>query len=108
MASPGSSRRSSNTRANVHTNTLLVHRPRHRIAPVNGRRVHQLPHLITALELAEFRDFLLLMPRTASTSEIYRYYQTRKFLGDDGRGPARVNMEGGQRESSPIPRWTGT
>lgn len=55
------------------------------------------PHS-NAINFPEFRDFLLLMPRTASTSEIYRYYQTRKFLGDDGRGSARVNMEGGSRQ----------
>ena len=51
------------------------------------------PHS-NSVNFPEFRDFLLLMPRKASTSEIYRYYQTRKFLGDDGRGSARVNMEG--------------
>src|SRR5258708_4905245 len=51
ITSPGSSRRSSSTRANVRTHTLLGQPPRHRIAPVNGRRVHQLPHLIAALEL---------------------------------------------------------
>ncbi|KAG2013565.1 mitochondrial carrier protein RIM2 [Coprinopsis cinerea AmutBmut pab1-1] len=41
-----------------------------------------------------FRDFLILLPRKASTTEIYRYYKVRRYLGDDGRGPARVNMEG--------------
>jgi len=34
------------------------------------------------------------MPRKASTIEIYRYYEFRKNLGDDGHGNARVNMEG--------------
>ncbi|KAF8759839.1 mitochondrial carrier family [Rhizoctonia solani] len=42
----------------------------------------------------EFRDFLLLLPRKASTHEIYQFYKVKKFLGDDGRGAARVNMEG--------------
>lgn len=41
-----------------------------------------------------FRDFLILLPRKASTKEIYRFYKMRKYLGDDGRGAARVNMEG--------------
>lgn len=43
---------------------------------------------------AEFRDFLLLLPRKISTTEIYKYYQMNKFLGDDGKGVARVTMEG--------------
>lgn len=47
-----------------------------------------------AISFKEFRDFLLLMPRKASTEEIFRYYEVRKFMGDDGRGAARVNMEG--------------
>lgn len=47
-----------------------------------------------AISFTEFRDFLLLMPRKASTLEIYRYYELRKSLGDDGHGAARVNMEG--------------
>ncbi|KAG8845987.1 hypothetical protein FRB96_002213 [Tulasnella sp. 330] len=47
-----------------------------------------------AISFPEFRDFLLLLPRTASTAEMYRYYEVRKFLGDDGHGVARVNMEG--------------
>lgn len=41
----------------------------------------------------EFRDFLLLLPRHASTAEIYRYYEVRKF-DHDARGAARINMEG--------------
>ncbi|KAG9017317.1 hypothetical protein FRB93_007431 [Tulasnella sp. JGI-2019a] len=47
-----------------------------------------------AISFPEFRDFLLLLPRTASTAEMYRYYEVRRFLGDDGHGVARVNMEG--------------
>jgi solute carrier family 25 phosphate transporter 23/24/25/41 len=47
-----------------------------------------------AITFAEFRDFLLLLPRKISTAEIFRYYEVKKFMGDDGRGPARVNMEG--------------
>lgn len=47
-----------------------------------------------AVSFREFRDFLLLLPRKASTAEIYQYYKVRRYLGDDGRGPARVTMEG--------------
>ncbi|PIL37110.1 transporter [Ganoderma sinense ZZ0214-1] len=47
-----------------------------------------------AISFKEFRDFLLLMPRKASPEEIFRYYEVRKFMDDDGRGAARVNMEG--------------
>ncbi|EJF61198.1 mitochondrial carrier [Dichomitus squalens] len=47
-----------------------------------------------AINFEEFRDFLLLMPRKASPEEIFRYYEVRKFMGDDGRGAARVTMEG--------------
>ena len=47
-----------------------------------------------AISFQEFRDFLLLMPRKASAAEIFRYYKVKKFMGDDGRGAARVNMEG--------------
>ena len=47
-----------------------------------------------AISFQEFRDFLLLLPRRVSTKEIYRFYEVRKFLGDDGRGAARVTMEG--------------
>lgn len=42
----------------------------------------------------EFRDFLILLPRKASPKEIFRYYKVQRYLGDDGRGAARVNMEG--------------
>jgi hypothetical protein len=48
-------------------------------------------HLIS---FTEFRDFLLLLPRKASTREIYRYYEVRRSLDPDHRGAARVNMEG--------------
>ncbi|KZW03777.1 mitochondrial carrier [Exidia glandulosa HHB12029] len=47
-----------------------------------------------SLSFPEFRDFLLLMPRTVNAGEIFRYYEVRKYNGDDGRGAARVNMEG--------------
>jgi solute carrier family 25 phosphate transporter 23/24/25/41 len=47
-----------------------------------------------SINFQEFRDFLLLLPRRVSTKEIYRFYELRKFLGDDGRGAARVTMEG--------------
>ncbi|KAH0587640.1 hypothetical protein H2248_006408 [Termitomyces sp. 'cryptogamus'] len=47
-----------------------------------------------AISFAEFRDFLLLLPRKASPVEIYQYYEVSKFMGDDGRGPARLTMEG--------------
>jgi len=42
----------------------------------------------------EFRDFFILLPRKISPAEIYQYYEMTRYLGDDGRGPARVNMEG--------------
>ncbi|KAI0750724.1 mitochondrial carrier [Daedaleopsis nitida] len=47
-----------------------------------------------AVSFSEFRDFLLLLPRRASPEEIFRYYEVKKFMGDDGRGVARVTMEG--------------
>lgn len=47
-----------------------------------------------AVNFIEFRDFLLLLPRKISAAEIYRYYEMKRFMGDDGRGAARVNMEG--------------
>lgn len=47
-----------------------------------------------AISFEEFRDFLLLLPRKVSPAEIFRYYEVKKFLGDDGRGAARVTMEG--------------
>jgi len=52
------------------------------------------PHSRT-VSFPEFRDFLLLMPRKASTAEIYRYYEVTKF-DLDARGASRVNMEGVQ------------
>ncbi|KAF9485293.1 mitochondrial carrier [Pholiota conissans] len=42
----------------------------------------------------EFRNFFILLPRKVSPVEIYQYYEMRKYMGDDGRGAARVNMEG--------------
>lgn len=47
-----------------------------------------------AISFSEFRDFLLLLPRKVSTAEIYRFYEVKKFMGDDGRGAARITMEG--------------
>jgi solute carrier family 25 phosphate transporter 23/24/25/41 len=47
-----------------------------------------------AITFGEFRDFLLLLPRKISAAEIYRYYEVKRFMGDDGRGAARVTMEG--------------
>ncbi|KAI0347249.1 mitochondrial carrier [Trametopsis cervina] len=47
-----------------------------------------------AIDFQEFRDFLLLMPRKVCTTEIFRYYEVKKFMGEDGRGAARVTMEG--------------
>ncbi|KAF9567342.1 mitochondrial carrier [Agrocybe pediades] len=46
------------------------------------------------ISFGEFRDFFLLLTRKPSPEEIYRYYEMRKYMGDDGRGAARVNMEG--------------
>ncbi|KAF9075717.1 mitochondrial carrier [Rhodocollybia butyracea] len=46
------------------------------------------------ITFSEFRDFFLLLPRKISPEELLRYYQVTKFLGDDGRGAARVTMEG--------------
>ncbi|KAF8314793.1 mitochondrial carrier [Clavulina sp. PMI_390] len=50
------------------------------------------PHSKT-VSYPEFRDFLLLMPRAASTAEIYRYYEVRRF-DTDSRGASRITMEG--------------
>ncbi|KAJ6539412.1 mitochondrial carrier [Mycena capillaripes] len=47
-----------------------------------------------SISFAEFRDFLLLLPQRASPSEIYRYYEMRKYLVEDARGATRVTMEG--------------
>jgi solute carrier family 25 phosphate transporter 23/24/25/41 len=55
-----------------------------------------------AISFSEFRDFLLLLPRKISAAEIYRYYEVKRFMGDDGRGAARVTMEG---QSLPLNRF---
>jgi solute carrier family 25 (mitochondrial phosphate transporter), member 23/24/25/41 len=47
-----------------------------------------------SISFREFRDFLLLLPRKASPAEIYRFYEVKRYMGDDGRGAARVTMEG--------------
>ncbi|CCM03175.1 uncharacterized protein FIBRA_05297 [Fibroporia radiculosa] len=47
-----------------------------------------------AVSFAEFRDFFLLLPRRASPSEIFRYYEVRRATDDQARGAARVTMEG--------------
>ncbi|KAF8316024.1 mitochondrial carrier domain-containing protein [Cantharellus anzutake] len=47
-----------------------------------------------AISFTEFRDYLLLLPREISPREIHQYYEMRRLMGDDGRGPARVTMEG--------------
>ncbi|KAL7414439.1 mitochondrial carrier domain-containing protein [Mrakia frigida] len=50
----------------------------------------------------EFRDMLLMLPRSASVPEIYRFYQVRKRY-PDGRGAARVNSDGDLSPSFPTP-----
>ncbi|KAG6837427.1 hypothetical protein H0H93_009521 [Arthromyces matolae] len=47
-----------------------------------------------AVSFVEFRAFLLLLPRKISPAEIYQFYEVKKFMGDDGRGSARLTMEG--------------
>lgn len=47
-----------------------------------------------AISFSEFRDFFLLLPREASTTEIYRYYEVKRSASGDARGAARVTMEG--------------
>ncbi|KAJ8468413.1 hypothetical protein ONZ45_g17252 [Pleurotus djamor] len=47
-----------------------------------------------AVTFSEFRDFLLLLPRKVSAAEIYKYYEVKRYMGDDGKGAARVTMEG--------------
>jgi solute carrier family 25 (mitochondrial phosphate transporter), member 23/24/25/41 len=47
-----------------------------------------------AINFVEFRDFLLLLPRKASTEEIYRYYEVKKSLNPENRSAARLTMEG--------------
>ncbi|KIY74158.1 mitochondrial carrier [Cylindrobasidium torrendii FP15055 ss-10] len=65
------------------------------------------PRADPVVTFSDFRDFLLLLPRKASPLEIYRYYQMNKYLGDDGRGGARVTMEGdvslSAEDKPPIP-----
>lgn len=62
--------------------------------------LHQFMNALTssphshAISFHEFRDFLLLLPRKISTREVFRYFEMRKFMGDDGKGAARVTMEG--------------
>ncbi|KAG9317394.1 mitochondrial carrier [Chiua virens] len=53
----------------------------------------QSPHSYV-INFRQFRDSLLLLPRDATTSEIYRYYEVKRLMGIDGRGSARVTMEG--------------
>ncbi|AFR97689.2 solute carrier family 25 (mitochondrial phosphate transporter), member 23/24/25/41 [Cryptococcus neoformans] len=45
------------------------------------------------LTFADFRDFLIMLPRKATPFEIYKFYQVRKRFSD-GRGAARVDKEG--------------
>ncbi|KAF8195817.1 mitochondrial carrier [Mycena galopus ATCC 62051] len=45
---------------------------------------------LSTAKISEFMTFLT----AASPAEIYRYYEMRRYLGDDARGPARVTMEG--------------
>jgi len=47
----------------------------------------------------EFRDFLLMLPRTATPNEIWKFYQVHKRFSD-GRGAARVDKDG-----EPIPSF---
>ncbi|KAI6035174.1 mitochondrial carrier [Pisolithus orientalis] len=47
-----------------------------------------------AVDFREFRNFLLLLPRKASPSEIYRYYKCKRSMSDDGLGAAKATMEG--------------
>ncbi|WVR04148.1 hypothetical protein IAU60_001147 [Kwoniella sp. DSM 27419] len=45
------------------------------------------------ITFADFRDFLIMLPRKATPFEIYKFYQVRK-RSSDGRGAARVDKEG--------------
>lgn len=58
-----------------------------------------------SITFRDFRDFLLFLPRKASTAEIYQYYRLKKYLGEDGRGVARVTMEGSSCRLVVIPAW---
>ncbi|KAF8812504.1 mitochondrial carrier [Phlegmacium glaucopus] len=51
------------------------------------------PHS-SQITFRDFRDFFILLPRKVSPAEIYQYYEVKKYIGDDGRGPARVYVEG--------------
>lgn len=84
---------------------------------VDSATLADIVHALTAnsgssqVTFGDFRDFLLLLPRKASTKEIYRYYKIRSYLGEDGRGAARVNMEGDvslSAEDKPPHRTKGT
>ena len=55
-----------------------------------------------AISFPEFRDFLLLLPREASPAEIFRYYEVKKFMGDEGEAV----FEGGVGEPD-IRRYNG-
>lgn len=54
----------------------------------------------SAVNFQEFRDFLLMLPRRATPLEIYKFYQVHKRFSD-GRGAARVNMDGDPNPSFP-------
>lgn len=54
----------------------------------------------SAVSFQEFRDFLLMLPRRATPLEIYKFYQVHKRFSD-GRGAARVNMDGDPNPSFP-------
>ncbi|KAK7470582.1 hypothetical protein VKT23_002006 [Stygiomarasmius scandens] len=64
-----------------------------------------------SIRFDDFRDYFLLLPHKISPAEIYKYYEMTKFLGDDGRGPARVTMEGdvslSAEDKPPSPPHTG-
>ncbi|KAF9057628.1 mitochondrial carrier domain-containing protein [Panaeolus papilionaceus] len=64
------------------------------------------------INFADFRDFFILLPRKVSPAEIYRYYEVQRYLGEDGRGAARVNMEGdvslSAEDRPPIASTSGT
>ncbi|KAL1410312.1 hypothetical protein Q8F55_004318 [Vanrija albida] len=48
----------------------------------------------------EFRDFLMMLPRRATPTEIWKFYQVHKKFGD-GRGAARVDKDGDLTASFP-------
>lgn len=51
------------------------------------------PHS-SQVNFGDFRDFYILLPRKVSPAEIYQYYEVKKYMRDDGPGPARINEEG--------------